>query len=371
MPSEKPNILFFHVDNLGMGELGCYGGGILRGADTKRMDKFAKRGRQADALRRRAAVHADPLGADDRTLPDPLGQPHHRARRQRRRHRAMGAHHRPILSEAGYATSIYGKWHIGAEDGRLPTDHGFDEWYGPLRTYDECMWLEDPHYVPERDGFSHMHEGRQGQGRKADPRRSSSPWKSRRPATSNTRSARSSSWSAVRQGGQAVLLLLQSLADALPDDAARRIRRQEHQRRMGRLPVDARPRLRRAARQARRARRRRQHHRRDVRRQRRRGSPRRPRHRRLLRRLVLQLGGRRHPHAVPDPLAGPHQAGHREQRDGSRHRHVHDAAAIGRLRAAARSADRRRRPERRSSSASRKPRTASPASSGSRTNCTR
>ena len=45
-----------------------------------------------------------------------------------------------------------------------PTDHGFDEWYGPLRTYDECMWLEDPHYVPERDGFSHMHEGVKGKG---------------------------------------------------------------------------------------------------------------------------------------------------------------------------------------------------------------
>ena len=44
MTSEKPNILFFHVDNLGMGELGCYGGGILRGADTKRMDKFATEG---------------------------------------------------------------------------------------------------------------------------------------------------------------------------------------------------------------------------------------------------------------------------------------------------------------------------------------
>src|SRR5207247_4515468 len=44
MPSKKPNILFFHVDNLGMGELGCYGGGILRGADTKRTDKFATEG---------------------------------------------------------------------------------------------------------------------------------------------------------------------------------------------------------------------------------------------------------------------------------------------------------------------------------------
>ncbi|MGM3130600.1 hypothetical protein, partial [Bacillus cereus group sp. BC243] len=53
---------------------------------------------------------------------------------------------------------------IGAEDGRFPTDHGFDEWYGPLRTYDECMWLEDPHYVAERDGYSHMHEGVKGKG---------------------------------------------------------------------------------------------------------------------------------------------------------------------------------------------------------------
>jgi len=44
MSSERPNIIFFHVDNLGMGELGCYGGGILRGADTKRIDQFATEG---------------------------------------------------------------------------------------------------------------------------------------------------------------------------------------------------------------------------------------------------------------------------------------------------------------------------------------
>ena len=26
------------------------------------------------------------------------------------------------------------------------------------------MWLEDPHYVAERDGYSYMHEGRKGEG---------------------------------------------------------------------------------------------------------------------------------------------------------------------------------------------------------------
>ena len=41
-----PSILYFQVDNLGMGELGCYGGGILRGASTRRIDRFAAQGTQ-------------------------------------------------------------------------------------------------------------------------------------------------------------------------------------------------------------------------------------------------------------------------------------------------------------------------------------
>ena len=44
--SIKPNIIYFHVDNLGLGELGCYGGGKVRGADTKRIDQFAREGLQ-------------------------------------------------------------------------------------------------------------------------------------------------------------------------------------------------------------------------------------------------------------------------------------------------------------------------------------
>jgi len=40
----KPNIVFILMDNLGYGELGCYGGGILRGAPTPRIDKLAAEG---------------------------------------------------------------------------------------------------------------------------------------------------------------------------------------------------------------------------------------------------------------------------------------------------------------------------------------
>src|SRR6201987_2869884 len=40
----QPNILFFHVDNLGFGELSCYSGGPLRGVTTERIDAFAQSG---------------------------------------------------------------------------------------------------------------------------------------------------------------------------------------------------------------------------------------------------------------------------------------------------------------------------------------
>jgi arylsulfatase len=45
-----------------------------------------------------------------------------------------------LLSEQGYATGIWGKWHLGSAEERFPTCQGFDEWYGIPRTYDEAFW---------------------------------------------------------------------------------------------------------------------------------------------------------------------------------------------------------------------------------------
>lgn len=68
-----------------------------------------------------------------------------------------------ILSDAGYATSCLGKWHIGTTDGRWPIDHGFDEWYGIPHSYDECLWPDDPWYNPDRDPKSYVVEGLKGE----------------------------------------------------------------------------------------------------------------------------------------------------------------------------------------------------------------
>ena len=33
-----------------------------------------------------------------------------------------------LLSDAGYSTALYDKWHIGSKPGRMPNDQGYDEW---------------------------------------------------------------------------------------------------------------------------------------------------------------------------------------------------------------------------------------------------
>ena len=158
-----PNIVYFLVDNLGYGELGCYGGGILRGADTRRIDGFAGEGMkllnfapEAQCSPSRAALmtgrYAIRSGNHTVALPGDEG--------------GLVAWEKTlgdVLSAQGYATACYGKWHIGASDGRWPTDHGFDEWLGIPRTWDESLWPDDPWYDPKRDGITNVLESRRGE----------------------------------------------------------------------------------------------------------------------------------------------------------------------------------------------------------------
>jgi Sulfatase len=67
------------------------------------------------------------------------------------------------LSAAGYATALNGKWHLGSQDGRLPNDQGFDEWYGIPRTTDEALWPGSPGYSPDIMPPEQIMEGRKGE----------------------------------------------------------------------------------------------------------------------------------------------------------------------------------------------------------------
>lgn len=126
--AERPNIVLVLADDLGYGDLGCYGGQTIR---TPRLDRLAREGTrftdfyvaQAVCTASRAALltgcyptrvslfgalnHESNVGiaAAERLLPE-------------------------LLHQAGYATAIYGKWHLGHRPPFLPTRHGFDEFAG-------------------------------------------------------------------------------------------------------------------------------------------------------------------------------------------------------------------------------------------------
>ncbi len=140
--SDKPNIVLVLMDNFGYGEIGVYGGGVLRGAATPRIDSIAAEGLQltnynveAECTPSRAALMTGRYGARTRLRPE--GRPP--------RSLWFGISKWEItlpemLSDSGYATGMFGKWHLGDTEGRFPTDQGFDEWYGIPNSSDRAFW---------------------------------------------------------------------------------------------------------------------------------------------------------------------------------------------------------------------------------------
>ena len=137
---KKPNIVFIFTDNLGYGELGVYGGGILRGAPTPRIDKLASEGTrllnfnvEAQCTPSRSALMTGRFSIRSGTYEVPIGGIPDGLT-------LWEVTIAELLSAQGYATGMWGKWHLGSAEERFPTHHGFDEWYGIPRTYDEAMW---------------------------------------------------------------------------------------------------------------------------------------------------------------------------------------------------------------------------------------
>jgi arylsulfatase len=136
----KPNIVLMLMDNLGYGELGVYGGGILRGAATPKIDQLAGEGMrllnfnvEAQCTPSRSALMTGRFAMRSGTYEVPIGG-------MPDGFPLWEITIAQLLSQQGYATGIWGKWHLGSATPRLPTNRGFDEWYGIPRTYNEAQW---------------------------------------------------------------------------------------------------------------------------------------------------------------------------------------------------------------------------------------
>src|SRR5262249_30495772 len=70
------------------------------------------------------------------------------------------------LKSAGYATALYGKWHLGGlnwlKNKRAPTDQGFDEWYGIPMTSNEAQTTTMPDFNPATMEAPYIWEGKAG-----------------------------------------------------------------------------------------------------------------------------------------------------------------------------------------------------------------
>lgn len=129
--SDKPNIIFILADDLGYGDLGCYG---CADTGTPHLDRLAAEGLRFTDFYANAAVctptraafltgrYQQRLGLDNALYYQEMG-------------RGLPADGKTIataLRSVGYATGLTGKWHLGYDHEYRPLQQGFDHFFGLL-----------------------------------------------------------------------------------------------------------------------------------------------------------------------------------------------------------------------------------------------
>ena len=134
MGYRAPNLIFILADDLGYGDLGCYGQKLTR---TPNIDKLA-----ADGLRFTDFYNTGRCSPTRAALLTGLYS-HQAGVGDMAQDRGSKAYRgvlndqcvtiAEMLRSAGYRTAMTGKWHVGHERPHWPTDRGFDHFYGSPR----------------------------------------------------------------------------------------------------------------------------------------------------------------------------------------------------------------------------------------------
>lgn len=127
--SRRPNFLYIMADDMGYADLSCYG---RRDYQTPSIDALARRGMRFTSAYANSAVcsatrvglitgryqYRLPVGLEEPLVARPVGLPPE--------HPTVAS----LLRKAGYATSLIGKWHMGALPDYGPLQSGYDEFWG-------------------------------------------------------------------------------------------------------------------------------------------------------------------------------------------------------------------------------------------------
>jgi len=136
--AQRPNIVLLIVDDMGWGDMAAYGSPNLR---TPQLDRMAAQGQRwtnfymsspvcspsrAAMLTGRAETRSGLYGVRNGVVieNDPYTSVAHETTVA------------TLLRGAGYATALFGKWHLGDSPPAYPTRHGFDRWWGTTMSND-------------------------------------------------------------------------------------------------------------------------------------------------------------------------------------------------------------------------------------------
>ena len=130
--ASQPNIIFVLTDDLGYGDLGCYGSEFI---ETPHLDRMAEQGVRCTSFRVAANICTPSrIAYLTGSYPQRAGlstgiSP------KRPEHQHLGLHPDEItipelLKQKGYRTGMVGKWHLGFDEVFHPLNHGFDSYYG-------------------------------------------------------------------------------------------------------------------------------------------------------------------------------------------------------------------------------------------------
>jgi arylsulfatase A len=126
-PAKPPNVVLIFCDDLGYGDLGPYGSKI----PTPNIDRLAE-----DGIRFTNMCAADPVCSPSRAAlltgryPTRVGVPRVLFPQDKDGLNLKEATLANVLKDRGYRTACVGKWHLGRPTEYLPTNRGFDQYFG-------------------------------------------------------------------------------------------------------------------------------------------------------------------------------------------------------------------------------------------------
>jgi arylsulfatase A-like enzyme len=154
----RPNIIYILVDNWGWGDLSVQGGNI----PTPNIDKLAGEGLrltnfnvQNQCTPTRSALHTGryPIRSGTYKVPAP-GEPDGLAEWE---------YTLPeLLSDSGYATALFGKWHLGMNINKLPNTQGYDEFWGHSEGTNAAAYTSTPQFDSTVATVPYIWEGVKG-----------------------------------------------------------------------------------------------------------------------------------------------------------------------------------------------------------------